>query len=327
MSLEELLCVQGQWRWCGKCEGLFFAGPGRGPARKGRCPAGGVHDDSASGEYTLMHQVPGLGQGGWHWCGKCEGLFFAGTEFPGLARVGKCAAGGVHDGSASGEYTLMHEVPGVGQSGWHWCGKCEGLFFAGTEFPGLARVGKCPAGGVHDDSASGEYGLVNWCPRHITRADWAAVPPTAPGRAVPIDVRKEYFVHFTDGPTNQAVRTIQNDHMVLRSSRGLQNLSDIGYNFLVDVDGNVYEGRGRDVEGAHCRGHNTSGIGVAFIGRDGDSTPQARWSLRRLWECLAAAAGHRLVVLGHRDVEQNPDKGRCPGDDLYGWLQQAMPLR
>jgi hypothetical protein len=34
-----------------------------------------------------------------------------------------------------------------------------------------------------------------------------------------------------------------------------------------------------------------------------------------------------LAVLGHRDVEQNPDVGRCPGDDLYRWLQQSMPLR
>jgi hypothetical protein len=115
--------------------------------------------------------------------------------------------------------------------------------------------------------------------------------------------------------------------MVLRSSRDLQNFSDIGYNFLVDIAGNVYEGRGRDVEGAHCRGHNPSGIGVAFIGRDGDATPQSRWSLRRLWETFSAAAGHPLDVLGHRDVEQNPDEGRCPGDDLYLWLQQDMPLR
>ncbi len=115
--------------------------------------------------------------------------------------------------------------------------------------------------------------------------------------------------------------------MFERASRGLSNFSDIGYNFLVDVHGHIYEGRGRDVEGAHCTGHNTSGIGVAFIGQDGDATSQARWALRRLSECFSAAAGHTLAVRGHRDVELHPDEGRCPGDDLYRWLQEDMPLR
>jgi hypothetical protein len=323
MTLDELLCVQTGWHWCGKCQGLFFAGTNPLFASTGRCPAGGFHDDSGIAEYTLMHQVLGLGQAGWHWCGKCQGLFFAGTN-P-LTSGGRCPAGDFHDDSGSGEYTMMHQALGVGQTGWHWCRKCEGLFFAGTN--PFASTGRCPAGSFHDDTDSGEYSLVNWLPQLRTRRDWGAIAPTAPHRAVAIAARTEYFVHFTSGPTNQTVRAIQNDHMVLRSSRDLQNFSDIGYNFLVDIAGNVYEGRGRDVEGAHCRGHNTSGIGVAFIGQDGDATPQSRWSLRRLWETFSAAAGHPLDVLGHRDVEQNPDEGRCPGDDLYLWLQQDMPLR
>ena len=325
MTLEELLCVQTGWRWCHKCLGLFFAGTDPLLANTGPCSAGAFHDDTGSGEYTLMHQVVGLGQPGWHWCKKCQGQFFAGTD-PLLANTGPCSAGAFHDDTGSGEYTLMHQVVGLGQPGWHWCKKCHGLFFAGTDSL-LANAGRCPAGGFHDDTNSGDYSLVNWLPRLRTRRDWAAIAPTAPHRAVAIAARTEYFVHFTSGPTNQAVRAIQNDHMVLRSSRGLQNFSDIGYNFLVDAAGNVYEGRGRDVEGAHCRGHNPSGIGVAFIGRDGDATAQSRWALRRLWESFSAAAGHPLAVLGHRDVEQNPDEGRCPGDDLYRWLQQSMPLR
>jgi len=325
MTLEKLLCVQTGWRWCHKCLGLFFAGTDPLLANTGPCSAGAFHDDTGSGKYTLVHQVVGLGQPGWHWCRKCQGQFFAGTN-PLLANAGRCSAGAFHDDAGSGEYTLMHQVVGLGQPGWHWCKQCHGLFFAGIN-PSLANAGRCPAGGFHDDTGSGDYSLVNWLPRLRTRRDWAAIAPTAPHRAVAIAARTEYFVHFTGGPTNQAVRTIQNDHMVLRSSRGLKNFSDIGYNFLVDVAGNVYEGRGRDVEGAHCRGHNPSGIGVAFIGRDGDATPQSRWALRRLWETCSAAAGHPLAVLGHRDVEQNPDEGRCPGDDLYRWLQQSMPLR
>ena len=50
------------------------------------------------------------------------------------------------------------------QTGWHWCRKCQGLFFAGTN-PLFASTGRCPQGDFHDDSGSGEYNLVNWLPR------------------------------------------------------------------------------------------------------------------------------------------------------------------
>jgi hypothetical protein len=46
---------QANWRYCRKCQGLFFAGHG-----KGVCPAGGGHDDTGSGDYILsQNPMPG----------------------------------------------------------------------------------------------------------------------------------------------------------------------------------------------------------------------------------------------------------------------------
>lgn len=42
--------------------------------------------------------------------------------------------------------------------------------------------------------------------------------------------------------------------------------NDIGYNFLIGEDGNVYEGRGWDVKGAHSRPYNGKSIGICVIG-------------------------------------------------------------
>ena len=43
---------QDNWRWCNKCQCLFFAGN----ASLGHCPAGGAHALEGSGNYTLEQQ-------------------------------------------------------------------------------------------------------------------------------------------------------------------------------------------------------------------------------------------------------------------------------
>jgi N-acetylmuramoyl-L-alanine amidase len=41
---------------------------------------------------------------------------------------------------------------------------------------------------------------------------------------------------------------------------------DIGYNFLVGEDGNIYEGRGWNNVGAHATNWNSKSIGICVIG-------------------------------------------------------------
>jgi hypothetical protein len=139
--------LQNGFRWCGKCEGLYFS---QNPTQ-GVCPGGGAHDPSRSGPYGLFfgEAVPGA-QDQWHFCQKCQGIFFSGNPTPGV-----CPAGGGHDGSTSGNYFVPvgDTIPGT-QGQWRFCQKCQGMFFSGNPTPGV-----CPAGGGHDASASGAYGV------------------------------------------------------------------------------------------------------------------------------------------------------------------------
>ena len=41
------------------------------------------------------------------------------------------------------------------QSGWRYCNKCLGLFYA----PSKQQIGRCPAGGAHNPAQSGNYSL------------------------------------------------------------------------------------------------------------------------------------------------------------------------
>jgi len=109
--------AQINWRWCRKCQGLFFGG------FAGVCPAGLTHDMSGSGDYELQDQAGDPGQHNWRWCHKCSGLFFAGNP-----TTGWCPAGGGHEHMPSSDYSLQNS--GQTQSDWRWFHKCQGLFFA-----------------------------------------------------------------------------------------------------------------------------------------------------------------------------------------------------
>lgn len=42
--------------------------------------------------------------------------------------------------------------------------------------------------------------------------------------------------------------------------------TDIGYHYVVYLDGSIHKGRNEEVVGAHCEGHNAHSIGVCYIG-------------------------------------------------------------
>ena len=121
--------------------------------------------------------------------------------------------------------------------------------------------------------------------------------------------------------------------------------NDIGYNFLVDRFGTVYEGRfggiDQDVVGAHAQGFNTGSVGIALIGTYGSTQPSkaAQDAIVRLvaWRLDLAhvdptsfltfisggseryASGIPVVlsaISGHRDTGFT----ECPGDALYSKL-------
>jgi N-acetylmuramoyl-L-alanine amidase len=151
----------------------------------------------------------------------------------------------------------------------------------------------------------------------ISRSRWGARAPRS-RTTTTWSRRTEFVVHYSAGPTSQTPRQIQNFQM---DSNGW---SDVGYNFLVDTRGRVYEGRGWLVVGAHATGHNTSGIGVCFIGRDGDATAAAKRSIRAVYDEARRRAGRALAKRGHGQLSGNATA--CPGRELLNWVKAGMPV-
>lgn len=97
-----------------------------------------------------------------------------------------------------------------------------------------------------------------------------------------------------------------------------QGWSDIGYHYLVYLDGSVHEGRNVDISGAHCSGHNIHSIGVAYVGgvaTDGKTAKDTRTGLQKaaLLSLLLELRKlyPRAAIHGHRDFANKA----CPSFD------------
>jgi N-acetylmuramoyl-L-alanine amidase len=184
-------------------------------------------------------------------------------------------------------------------------------------------------------------------PLILSRASWGADEKIRRRRKPDYaDAVRFAVVHHTAGSNSYSrsqsasiVRGIERYHVLANG------WDDIGYNFLVDKYGQIFEGRwggvDRNVVGAHAQGFNTGSSGVALIGSydSASITPAARSALIRLlaWRLDVAhvdplssfswrSTGNprfpvgRMVTLrsisGHRDTGFTS----CPGSQLYGEL-------
>lgn len=165
----------------------------------------------------------------------------------------------------------------------------------------------------------------------VTRAGWGA----AATRCTTRDSRRyRMAVHYTDTPSanpDRQIRSIQRYHM---DTRGW---CDIGYHFLVGIDGRIFEGRPIELLGAHVSGNNTGNIGVSFIGcfhstgcgSMGPTTPpdvmlDAGGRLLGTLSRLYGITLDRSSVKGHRDhAGASTD---CPGDYLYARIDRLLSI-
>jgi hypothetical protein len=140
---------------------------------------------------------------------------------------------------------------------------------------------------------------------------------------------QRFIVHHTDNANTSSdypsvVRAIFNYHAVTL------DWSDIGYNYLIDQNGVIYEGRmgGEGATGAHAYLHNCASIGIGMIGTFTDTLPSAPAveSLLNLIAEKAALAGIPSLtwegnLFGHRDFNSTS----CPGNILYNYLPTFVP--
>ncbi|NBE52699.1 FG-GAP-like repeat-containing protein, partial [Streptomyces boluensis] len=141
-------------------------------------------------------------------------------------------------------------------------------------------------------------------PPIIGRAAWGADESKVEDPAEYIDKIQAVFVHHTVGANNYScaesgslVRGIMTYHV------DVEGWNDLGYNFLVDKCGQIFEGRGGGadlpVKGAHTYGYNSYSTGIAFLGDfEGTATSPAGRPTRAALESASRVAAWKLGQYG-----------------------------
>jgi hypothetical protein len=190
-------------------------------------------------------------------------------------------------------------------------------------------------------------------PAMIYRSQWGAdsVPPREPPLYGEVQMA---FVHHTVnandyGPEDSAGIVLG----IARYHRDGNGWNDIGYNFLVDKYGQIFEGRAGGIDqavvGAQAQGWNSVSTGIACLGTFTSvaQSPAGLDALARIigWKLTVHAVPTQGVVTvtsaggetnrypagtavtfpripGHRDGNSTS----CPGDALYAQLEQLRAL-
>ncbi|HEY9374819.1 N-acetylmuramoyl-L-alanine amidase [Streptomyces sp.] len=181
------------------------------------------------------------------------------------------------------------------------------------------------------------------------RSWWGADESLVTSSPTYTDDTKAIFVHHTAGTNayecSQSASLVRGIFLYHVQSQGW---SDIGYHFLVDKCGTVFEGRAggidKPVKGAHTYGFNTDTSSISVIGNYNTATADAvvktavarvaAWKLRLFGHDPAGAVtltsganngyyttGQQVYlprISGHRDGYPT----ECPGSNLYGALPE-----
>lgn len=123
----------------------------------------------------------------------------------------------------------------------------------------------------------------------------------------------EIIIHCADTPEGRDVKADE----IRRWHKNERGWSDIGYHYVIDLDGTIEAGRDIETAGAHCTGHNAKSIGICYVGgcdaqmQPKDTRTEAQKASLLLLLKYLRQRYPAAKIYGHRDFAQKA----CPSFD------------
>ncbi|XVJ58760.1 MAG: N-acetylmuramoyl-L-alanine amidase [Tepidisphaera sp.] len=122
----------------------------------------------------------------------------------------------------------------------------------------------------------------------------------------------------TADDVKRRLASIRNDHV----NRRPEPFADIGYHYVIDPQGRVWEGRSTKWQGAHVADRNEHNLGIMLLGdftRQRPSTSQ----LNSLDSFLSQQMKRYNIPVGRVYTHRELGKSACPGPNLQRYMDQT----
>jgi hypothetical protein len=174
--------------------------------------------------------------------------------------------------------------------------------------------------------------------KFVSREDWCARAPREGIDEWSQDWHTFVVTHTAGAAESNIgiVRRVQNFHM------DDKKWSDIGYHYLIGVDGKIYEGRSLQYQGATIFGHNKYTVGLAAmgcfdssacdnkvdpaVGNAAQVTDAMIQSFGELLGFLSFQEGHKTVDSDHVKAWKDLGKGVPPGDRMMARMNDIVTI-
>jgi len=81
-----------------------------------------------------------------------------------------------------------------------------------------------------------------------------------------------------------------------------RGFNDIGYHYLIHIDGTIEEGRPLNKQGAHCSGQNRGSIGICYVGGMSKDMKKAKDTRTQAQKDSLINLMHELIYKYNKDM-------------------------
>ena len=144
--------------------------------------------------------------------------------------------------------------------------------------------------------------------------------PMLPVRS--LTIHHEGWQPFTDVGWAESAARVEQVRVAHRNAKG-GGYADIGYHFIIDREGRIWEGRSLRYQGAHVKNHNEGNVGIMCLGNFEEQTPTQKQLAGLTKQVQTVMARYKIPL--RRVYTHQEWKGAqtlCPGRTLQTWVDR-----
>lgn len=156
----------------------------------------------------------------------------------------------------------------------------------------------------------------------LPRSRWTRSGVARPREIYPMGGIHRITVHHDGMPPvwiGSAAEAADRIEVIRRSHVEARGFADIGYHYVIDPQGRIWEGRSVVYQGAHVHDHNEHNLGVLVLGNFERQTPTAA-ATASLDRFVASQMERYSVPMARVKTHREITVTECPGENLQRYM-------